>query len=159
MAGPCGKIGVAALAEAQVTATAAGLASSKKRTIAKKTLGVYARRVHLRELSTLFLDRRFKRGDLTSGIRKIAISGGDPIPSFAVQFDQRLLKKFDIRLQARCATLQLLLGRANFHPTNVLPGNRRERYHDQHSRMKQKLPRSGPTPPWLLRFHWLEIIQ
>lgn len=55
----------------------------------------------------------------------------------------------------------LLLDRANFHPTNVLPDNGRERYREQHSRMGQKLPRSGPTPPkpWLLRFHWPEIIR
>jgi len=36
---------VAALAEAQVTATAAALTGSRKHGIAKKTLGVYARRV------------------------------------------------------------------------------------------------------------------
>jgi|SRR5690242_8584605 hypothetical protein len=36
---------VAALAEAQVTATAAALTGSKKHGIAKKTLAVYARRV------------------------------------------------------------------------------------------------------------------
>jgi hypothetical protein len=36
---------VAALAEAQVRATAAALTGSKKHSIAKKTLGVYARRV------------------------------------------------------------------------------------------------------------------
>lgn len=36
---------VAALAEAQVRGTAAALAGSKKHVIAKKTMGVYARRV------------------------------------------------------------------------------------------------------------------
>jgi hypothetical protein len=116
---------------------------------------------YFRDLSIQFFDRQFKRGDLTSGIRKIAISGGNPIPSFTVQFDQRPLKKLDIRLQACGTTLHLLLGRANFHPANVLPGSGRERYYEQDSRMEQKLPRSGPTPAklWLLRFHWPEIIR
>jgi len=32
--------------------------------------------------------------------RQYVDSGGDPVPGFAVQFDQRLLKKLSIRLQA-----------------------------------------------------------
>jgi len=66
--------------------------------------------------------RQFERSDLSSGSGKIAISDGDLPLSFAGQFDQRLLKKLDIRLWACGTTLHLLLGRENFHPANVLRG-------------------------------------
>ena len=45
----------------------------------------------------------------------------------AIQFEQRLLKKFDIRLQAGSPALHLLLDRADLHPPNVLGLRRRER--------------------------------
>src|ERR1700730_12453526 len=63
--------------------------------------------LRLCQLTVQFLHCRFERGDLSACSGKIAIGGGDLLLGSAGQFDERLLKKLDIRLQASGTTLHL----------------------------------------------------
>lgn len=53
---------------------------------------------------------------------KTPVGSGDLFVGFAGQFDQRMLKKFNISLQSSGTALHLLLCYADFHPANVLSG-------------------------------------
>jgi hypothetical protein len=90
---------------------------------------------------------RFERGDLGAGLRKIAISRGAFVMCFAVELEQRLLKIFDISLQAGGATLHLLLSRANFHSADVLSDGGRHKHHEQRRQGRQERSRFGPGLP------------
>ena len=64
----------------------------------------------------------------------------DLVLCFAGQPSKRLLKKFDIGLQASGTTLHLLFGGAGLHSANVLCGCRRQQRRDeQRPRTAQKL--------------------
>jgi hypothetical protein len=104
------------------------------------------------QFAVQLLHRRFKRGDLGSGSGQIAIGGGHLLLSFSGKLEQRLLKKLDIRLQARGTSLHLLFGRANFNAAYVLCGRGRRRCHEQQSRSAQKLRRFVPRLPKLPLF-------
>ena len=104
--------------------------------------------LHLRELAGELLYFRFERGDLGAGLRKIAIGDCAFVVHFTVELDQRLLQIVDIGLQAGGATLHLLLGRANFHPADILSDSGRDRYYEQCCKGKRQERLSlRPGPP------------
>ena len=109
-------------------------------------------RFHLCQLAIQLLHCQLKRGDFVSGSHKVAIDGGDLVLCFASQFDQRLLKKLDIGLQASGTTFHPWLGRATFHPANVLCGYRRQHCDEQCHRKTQKMRCAEPKLPKLRLF-------
>src|SRR5580704_17774309 len=97
-------------------------------------------------------------GLLGSGGSEIALGGGNLILRFAGDLVQCLLQKLDVRLQAAGTTLHFRLGRAYFHPANVLRGSTRQKCRQQHCR-KEKLRVGRPGHPMLQRvaYHALEL--
>ena len=109
-------------------------------------------RFHLRQLATDLRHCRFELGDLGTSGDQITASCGDLVLRLTGEFGQRLLKEFDIGLQAPGTTLHLLFGRTDFYPADVLCGCRRRQGHKQCRGAAQKLRRCGPGLPMLSLF-------